>query len=339
MQTQLATPRLTLRPLAAEDEADVIAGVGDIAVSGWLSVVPHPYGAADFKTFLSDYARPGETYVVADSVGFCGVVGIEVGVLGYWFTPAQHGKGYATEAARRVLAEWFGDRDTPVPSGYFAGNTQSANVLRKLGFVEAGRGRKYCRAMGCERDHVDMIITREAFVAAIPFEIQSDRLAYRRIFPTDCDVMHAMISHWEVTRQLGPKWPWPPERVFTMTRSQGFLGNGFVWGVFRESVFIGTIGITDGELGYMLHPDHQGQGLMNEAGRTAIAHAFETQGVEAVKAGIWADNAASRAVLHRLGFEETGETLGTSIARPDPSPGYDFILTRERWDALRNSRQ
>ncbi len=339
MQPELETPRLKLRPLVIGDEAEVIAGVSDIAVSGWLSVVPHPYSAADFKAFLFNYARSGETYVVTEKGEFCGIVGLEDGVLGYWFTPSHQGKGYATEAARRVLAEWFGDTDTPVHSGYFAGNDRSANVLRKLGFIEIGRGRKNCRAMERDRDHIDMILTREAFTAAIPFEAKSDRLAYRIIFPTDCDAMHAMISHWEVTRQLGPKWPWPPERAFTMARSQGFVGNGFVWGVFREGVFIGTVGITDGELGYMLHPDHRGQGLMVEAGRTAIARAFASQAIDAVKAGVWSDNAASRAVLERLGFEVSGETLGTSIARPDPSPGFDLVLTRERWDALRNNRQ
>jgi RimJ/RimL family protein N-acetyltransferase len=161
MQPEMATERLTLRPVKASDGAAVIAGVSDIAVSGWLSVVPHPYGASDFHEFLTAYATPGETFVVTDADGFCGIVGLEDGILGYWFTPSRHGRGYATEAARRILTAWFDETDTPVASGYFAGNARSANVLRKLGFVETGQGTRYCRALDRERDHIDMTLTRE----------------------------------------------------------------------------------------------------------------------------------------------------------------------------------
>lgn len=331
MQTKLSTQRLNLRPLAASDEAAVVAGVGDIAVSGWLSVVPHPYGAADFDAFLNGYARPGETYVVTDRDGFCGVVGIEDGVLGYWFAPGCHGRGYATEAARRVLAEWFSQTDAAVPSGYFRGNDRSAKVLQKLGFVKVGEGLKHCRALSRDRDHIDMILTRDAFVAALPFAATSARLAYRGMIPTDLDAMHEIVRHWDVTRQLGPKWPWPADRSFTKTRVQGFVGNGFVWGVFLSGRLIGTVGVTDGSLGYSLHPDHWGRGLMTESCRTALDRAFADPALAAVTAGVWADNAASQAVLAKLGFKITGETCETSFARPEPSPGYELILTRADW--------
>jgi RimJ/RimL family protein N-acetyltransferase len=49
-------------------------------------------------------------------------------------------------------------------SGYFEGNTRSARVLSKLGFVETGRDRRFCKALGIERPHVILRLTREAFV-------------------------------------------------------------------------------------------------------------------------------------------------------------------------------
>lgn len=166
-RAELKTARLTLRPVAPRDEGDVVNSLNDIAVSGWLAVVPHPYRAEDFRQFQMAYAKPGQTYAVDDSVGFAGILGVEGRMLGYWFAPNRHGLGYATEAARAALTEHFTAGSDIIASGYFEGNTRSANVLRKLGFVETGRGLKHCRALGIDRPHVDMTLTRDAFLAAL----------------------------------------------------------------------------------------------------------------------------------------------------------------------------
>ncbi|MDP3194615.1 hypothetical protein [Tabrizicola sp.] len=60
LATHHQTARLALRPVAASDEAAVLDGIDDLAVSGWLAVVPHPYTAADFRHFLTKIAVPGE---------------------------------------------------------------------------------------------------------------------------------------------------------------------------------------------------------------------------------------------------------------------------------------
>jgi RimJ/RimL family protein N-acetyltransferase len=157
------TARLSLRPVAASDEAALVAAIDDIAVSWWLAVVPHPYSATDFHSFLTGYAVAGETFVIEDSAGFAGVMGIESGVLGYWIAPGAQGRGYATEAARCLLAAHFAAGDDPVGSGYFEGNARSARVLAKLGFVETGRDQKFCVAMKATRPHVIMQLTKQAF--------------------------------------------------------------------------------------------------------------------------------------------------------------------------------
>ena len=154
---RLTTRRLTLRPVSARDRAAVVAGVGDLAVARWLSVVPHPYTDADFDHFLTDIATPGEVFAVEDAQGFCGIVDVGDDILGYWIAPCAHGRGYATEAARLALAARFALSDGPMRSGYFADNERSANVLKKLGFVETGRAPKFCRALGHDRPHVDML--------------------------------------------------------------------------------------------------------------------------------------------------------------------------------------
>ena len=158
------TKRLTLRPLVAADEAAVVAAIDDIAVSGWLIPVPHPYSAADFHFFLNEVAAPGEEFVIEDAEGFVGLVGLSDALLGYWLDPRTHGRGYATEAARCLVAAHFAGGGGRLASGYFEGNLRSANVLRKLGFVETGRDRRFCTALGVERPHVIMDLTPKAFV-------------------------------------------------------------------------------------------------------------------------------------------------------------------------------
>lgn len=133
----LQTERLLLRPLAAGDEAALVADLNDWDVARWLAVVPFPYLPADFQAFLPR-AEPGETWAIEDDLGFVGVISTE-GALGYWLARRAWGRGYATEAARAVLAAHFADPGVgSVESGYFEGNARSANVLTKLGFRITG---------------------------------------------------------------------------------------------------------------------------------------------------------------------------------------------------------
>ena len=79
---RLVTPRLVLRPVGVQDKAAVVEGLGDLAVSGWLSVVPHPYTPGDFDSFLADFAHPGATWTIEESGAFCGILGLESATLG-----------------------------------------------------------------------------------------------------------------------------------------------------------------------------------------------------------------------------------------------------------------
>jgi RimJ/RimL family protein N-acetyltransferase len=157
------TERLKLRPVIAPDEAAVVAAVGDIAVSGWLVVVPHPYSVMDFQHFNQKIAKPGETFVIENAAGLAGMIALEDGVLGYWIAPWAQGHGFATEASRCLLAAYFEGGGQVVTSGYFEGNVRSAGVLLKLGFTETGRDQKFCLAKQFTRPHVIVQLSRKAF--------------------------------------------------------------------------------------------------------------------------------------------------------------------------------
>jgi RimJ/RimL family protein N-acetyltransferase len=73
---------------------------------------------------------------------------------------------------------------------------------------------------------------------------------------------------------------------------------------------------TAAELGYRLRRDAWGRGLATEGCRTLLGHAFTTVGLQRVWADARAANSASRRVLGKLGFVETGrsdEPLGELV--------------------------
>ena len=75
----------------------------------------------------------------------------------------------------------------------------------------------------------------------------------------------------------------------------------------RDGVVIGKAGFWKlPEVGYILHPDHWGQGIAGEAVRAAIDHVFATRDLDDLTADVDPDNAASIRLLERLGFVKTG---------------------------------
>ncbi|MEL6841349.1 MAG: GNAT family N-acetyltransferase [Pseudomonadota bacterium] len=163
-------------------------------------------------------------------------------------------------------------------------------------------------------------------------------LTYRNIRESDCDDMHAVASHWSIVRQLGG-WPWPPDPAFTRSRSKAYEGDGFVWAICRDNRLIGSIGVTNGDLGYMLHPDQHGQGIMTRATRRAVDHAFQTTDRDLLTGSTWYDNPTSARVLAKLGFVHWQTCYIHSKARGFPTLVHHRRLTRADWDRLRSAQQ
>ena len=155
----LLTARLVLRPVEAQDATPAIAGVGQLHVSMFLAVVPHPYGPEDFASYLA-IAHPGKHWAITDPNGFAGIISIDP-TFGFWVAPDRQGRGYATEAACAVLATHFGDPAAgAVTSNYFVDNAVSARVHQKLGFTETRVEDSHCRALGQSRPLSRQRLTR-----------------------------------------------------------------------------------------------------------------------------------------------------------------------------------
>jgi RimJ/RimL family protein N-acetyltransferase len=66
---------------------------------------------------------------------------VDTGEIGYWVAIDRWGRGYATEASRRILAFGFGEVGfRRVRTYIMPANGPSRRVLTKLGFVPDGHG-------------------------------------------------------------------------------------------------------------------------------------------------------------------------------------------------------
>lgn len=168
LRAVIETARLTLRLLTDADEAQVVAGIGDYDVACWLTAVPHPYRPEDYRSFLGT-VQPGKVWAIDDGSGACGTIGLDP-TLGYWLARRVWGRGYATEAARALLAAHFANpAASMLRSGHFAGNTASHHVLTKLGFRPDGFRMTSCRARGDTAVLLHgMALTRDDWRAASP---------------------------------------------------------------------------------------------------------------------------------------------------------------------------
>ncbi|MEL6410153.1 MAG: GNAT family N-acetyltransferase [Pseudomonadota bacterium] len=327
----LRTERLLLRPLRRSDAEAITGIVETYEVSKWLVPVPHPYTLEDAHTFLElvEAGEEGPVWAVSLDQTLIGVISVE-DVLGYYLSMEHWGQGYMTEAAKAVLSWRFSVTDLKeITSGHFVGNEGSRRVLQKVGFQDAGETELFSTARGKAHPSRRMVLTRRAL------KVQAERglISYRAMRPDDFEPMCAMVNHWEVVRNLG-SWSWPPNPAFVRKRCQPFDGDGFVWAVCKDGVFIGQVAVVRGVLGYMLAPQHHGQGIMGRAVGDALEEAFAVHGVEEVTADIWADNEISRHLLTKFGFELTVEETVHALARNEMTASETYKLTSKRWQTL-----
>ena len=114
----LQTERLVLRPPEAKDVPRFVPLIADFEVAKNLSSVPHPYSEEAGYAFMERSAARrarGEDYAFAvlrrdddEYIGACGVHPDRNWEFGYWIGKPFWGTGYATEAARRLVAFAFG---------------------------------------------------------------------------------------------------------------------------------------------------------------------------------------------------------------------------------------
>ena len=156
------TERLLLRPGWAEDAPALAAAIADETIVRNLASAPWPYALADAEEFLATERDPRlpsflifrRTNGAPRLVGSIGIGPRPDGELelGYWISRPNWGLGYATEAARAVLAiARDGLRLQKLYAGHFFDNPASGRVLEKAGFRTDGRiAKRFSAGRGSE---------------------------------------------------------------------------------------------------------------------------------------------------------------------------------------------
>ena len=147
-------------------------------------------------------------------------------------------------------------------------------------------------------------------------ELTTERLILRSFREDDVQALYAYSKDEPVGRNAG----WKPHE--SLQESDDilhlvFLNQPSVWAVERKADgrLMGSVGlITDSarqygsarSLGYALGVDYWGQGYMTEAVRAVIRFGFEQMGLDLISATCYPDNAGSRRVLEKCGFQYEG---------------------------------
>ena len=153
-----------------------------------------------------------------------------------------------------------------------------------------------------------------------PFpELKTKRLLLRKLDKTDAKEIFFLRSNEDVLRYLGR------EPTASITEAEEFIGKinkgideneAILWGITfldNPSVVIGTICLWNiqkenlrGEIGYVLHPDFWGKGIMTEAINCVNEYGFNVLDLHSIEGVITPANIASAVVLERTGYVKEG---------------------------------
>lgn len=159
------------------------------------------------------------------------------------------------------------------------------------------------------------------------------RLILRGPKPTDLDDLFAIFSNPDAMAY----WSTAPhehrdvtqERLDRMVADFATKPTYFIFERAGRAVGMGGM-FSEGDLGYILHPDHWRQGLATEAIRAVIDHVWATTDYQQLQAGLDPRNAGSKALLTRLGFVQTGFESNTHCIKDVWSDSIYMTLPRPK---------
>lgn len=174
--------------------------------------------------------------------------------------------------------------------------------------------------------------------------LTTHRLILRPWEEGDAQVLFSLAS----SPQVGPPAGWPPhtsvENSLEIIRHVLSAPGTFAI-LWKESGLpIGSIGLKTGEatdltdspeeceLGYWLGSAYWGRGIMPEAAREVLRHAFEDLGMKKVWCGYYDGNTKSKRVQEKCGFRYEWTTPKVDVPlMQETRTGHVSSLTREDW--------
>lgn len=336
---------VTLRAHRRDDVDGVFEQSNDPLSQQWTTV-PMPYSLDDAADFIG---RRASAWEHAQDWGFAieapggggptrfggsislGPKGSGIAELAFGTHPGVRGKGVMTTAVRLIL-DWAFDVQGlhTVTWACNAGNYASWRVAWKNGFAFEGTSRATLPQRGEALDgwHGTLLAndSREPKTRWLqPARLEGSGIVARDVSEVDEKRYVEATTDAESLRWLGTiPLPRTAAEFQSMYRSRllgASLGSAVRWSIAAADSdrYLGTLNLfglngldyKSGEVGYHVHPDSRGRGVMTRALRLLLRHAFaaESDGglaLQRVSLGAAARNPASLGVARSCGFAQTG---------------------------------
>lgn len=176
--------------------------------------------------------------------------------------------------------------------------------------------------------------------------LETDRLLLRSFTYTDLEDFYEYASN----PNIGPHAGWKTHESIYETKAilKSFIDADDVWAIVWKvnNKVIGSLGLHNDQLrsadnvkmlGYVLSEDYWGKGIITEASKAALNHAFIDMKLTMVTVHHYSYNQKSRRVIDKCGFQYEG-TL-RHCAKIFNGNTYDLVcysMTKEEWEMLYN---
>ena len=152
-------------------------------------------------------------------------------------------------------------------------------------------------------------------VSLNPFPtLETERLVLRQVMEKDVPQLFQLRSDWRIMKYIDkPLMQSEDDAMAMLQRIQQLerKDEGINWAITLkgEDVLLGTVGLFSFnkehhrcEIGYMLYPDYQRRGIVQEALDATIAHAFRVFRFHSIEANVNPENEISIKLLEKYGF-------------------------------------
>jgi RimJ/RimL family protein N-acetyltransferase len=178
--------------------------------------------------------------------------------------------------------------------------------------------------------------------------LKTERLLLRPWREEDAEDLYKYAKDPDV----GPPAGWPPhtgvENSREIIRAVLFSPETYAVCLKTDERPIGSVGLhrndlaeqnDEYELGYWIGKPFWGQGLIPEASREILRHAFEDLGMARIWCGHYEGNVKSRRVMEKLGFVYHHTTEGIEVSQINEiRTGHVMLMTKETWERNNEKR-
>jgi RimJ/RimL family protein N-acetyltransferase len=180
------------------------------------------------------------------------------------------------------------------------------------------------------------------------YPIATERLLLRPFELGDLEALHAVHSRPEVVRYLywGPRSREELRETLAQRVRQTALkaaGDKLILAVVRRDSgeLIGDVNLQwlsrehrQGEIGFVLHPDHQGRGFAREAAMAMLRVGFEDLGLHRIIGRCDGRNAASAKAMERLGMRCEAHLRQNEMVKGEWCDELVYAMLATEWREL-----